>query len=274
MLAEPLPEISLGRFQRSLLLPLLLPWLPPREGCGKLVWTSATLAVTQGTDATRVDTITLSSGEQVTVAVRKYRTGGQPGRKIDSGQQPTPNYGDFSATSAGSQKAWANGVTSDQSTKYVVPSGTTTSVLNFNQGTSSSAKGTTRGSETLTFSFASSTGKALTPVPISFNAYDITSQQANMNNAAYYTDQLSFSGATDRYGTAVGTPKTYVTTTTTTSTSSTETNTSTTSGNYIPITLKPSSATPSITYANVSTTRLVASSNFQYAGIGDVTICF
>lgn len=241
-------------------------------GCGTLVWTNTTLSGTQGTSATRTGVITLADGSQVTVTVAQQRTGGQPGRKIDSGQPaPTATYGDFSATAAGGQQAWANGVTSNQQNLYVVNGGTS-SVLTLNQGTSTSGNGTTRGSETLTFSFTDASGAALTPQSIFFNAYDITSQQTNMNNAAYYTDSLSFAGATLTTSGATGVPSVY--NITSTSISSYGTNTSTSTGNYIGLTLTPTSSTVNMTYSNTSTTPLVASSNYQYVGIGDMTVCF
>lgn len=242
-------------------------------GCSTLKWTDTTLSGTQGINGIRSGSITLSDGSLVTVRVTQQRTGGQPGRKIDSGQQPTPSYGDFSATAAGAQQAWANGFTNSQSSGYVVAAGSTSSVLTLNQGSSSTG---TRGQETLTFSFTSSAGIALTPKSITFNAYDVTSQVTNMNNSAYYTDSLSFAGATATYGTAVGSPMTYVKSPS--SLTSTGTNTSTSTGNYIPVILTPTSATPQITYTNIADAKtLVAGTNgnnYQYVGIGDVTICF
>ncbi|MBB5511487.1 hypothetical protein HD598_000174 [Neomicrococcus aestuarii] len=243
------------------------------SGCATLKWTDTTLSGTQGTSGIRTGSITLPEGSLVTVRVTQHRIGGQPGRDINSGKAaPTSIYGDFSATAAGAQQAWANGVTSNQSSLYVVAAGSSSSVLTLNQGTSTSANGTTRGQETLTFSFESSTGKVLTPTSITFNAYDVTSQLTNMNNAAYYTDSLSFSGATATYGTAVGAPSIYEALPG--SLSSLGTKTSTSAGNYIPVTLTPTSATPIITYINASTTPLVPSSNYQYVGIGDLKVCF
>lgn len=243
------------------------------KGCGTLVWSTTSLTGTQGVNATRTGVVTLTDGSRVTVTVTERRTGGQPGRKVDSGAtSPTPAYGDFSAASAGGQQAWANGTTSSQGSLYAVNGGTS-SVLTLNQGTSTTATGRTRASETLTYSFVSSTGTALQAKSITFNAYDITSQVTNMNNAAYYTDTLSFSGATLTASGAAGSPSAY--TVTPTSISSYGTNVSTASGNSVTLTLTPTSPSVSLTYTNTNTTTpLVGNNNYQYVGIGDTTICF
>ncbi|MGY5318350.1 hypothetical protein ACXA45_03830 [Neomicrococcus lactis] len=230
---------------------------------------------TQGTGGVRTGTITLANGQKVSVTVTQKRTGGQAGwvRGTTGVTSPTKDQGDFSATAAGSQRAWANFKDNNRLNSYVVDPTSTNSVLTLNQGTSSAAAPAKRASETLTFSFTSSTGAALTPVSMTFKTYDITSQLDNMNDNAYCTDKLIFGGATAIYGDPVGTPSTYDATSS--YLCSTGTNTSKSTGNYIPVTLKPSTSKPTINYSNTAPkSTLNAGNNYQYAGIGDVTICF
>lgn len=240
-------------------------------GCATMLWTKTTLSGAQGTSGVRTGTITLASGDKVTVTVSQNRTGGS--RSYDQALTYDGTNGDFSATSAGAQRAGTAGAGANKDAKYVVDPSTTSSVLTLNQQTSSSGS---RASETLTFSFKDSTGALVTPETMSFNIYDITMQDKSIISSTKanqrYTDQASFANATMTTTNHGGVPATY----TQTATSLTGTSQSTATGNYVDVVLTPTgSENVTLTYANANTYGpLTSSFNQQYIGIGDLEVCF
>lgn len=232
----------------------------PREasGCGLVNWTQSS---TSG--STRTYTLTTSNGVKVTMTATQRRLSGRPA------VSPLNNVSyDFVASPAGSQAAYSNFKVQSQGADYTV-SGETTSVLTLNQGTAVSG---VNARQDVVLSFTVD-GRAVTPKSIMFNAYDITSQVTNMNQRAYYTDKLSVSGAMMTTSNPTGAPLAYVTTST--SVASTGTNVSTKRGNSVTVQLAPTSSVVTLTYENSNyATPRDPNANYQYIGIGDLTVCF
>ncbi|QRO87439.1 hypothetical protein [Kytococcus sedentarius] len=240
---------------------------PSLSGCATFAWTG--LTGTSGTGGQLSGSTPATSGT-ATMTVTQSRTSGQAGNVNGT------NF-DFARAAAGSQRAEgnypANSIKS-QGAFYSVPTGSTTSVLTLNQGSSST---TQAASETLTFTFAS------TPTSVTFNIYDITSITGATRPYAYnerYTDKVTFGGISwFTVDATVGSPSAY--TTTSTSISGTGDNWSTNTGNYVTVTVYPTSSSFTLTYTNAyaapvnrETTAYTVDGNFQYIGLGDVRACY
>ena len=243
--------------------------------CVTMTWTSGSVTGrnTAYTTASYSATTNSINGQNVSVRVASSVTSGGAAGYVDGGMvfnssNSKASNRNFVAYSAGLQHAvGTQGATQGQGTGFSVPSGTTSSVLVLNQGTSGNA----RASQTLNFTF----GGTKVPKSVSMNIYDITAAtSAHTANGQYqYTDRVAFSGGTVSAGAAVGPAVT------TSGSTLTGTTPSTNAGGYVPVTVTnlSNSSSLSLTYSNPGTVTSGGGTqmyNTQYIAIGDVRICY
>lgn len=252
-------------------------------GCFTQVWSASNVSGAYGSRLmTTSVTKTSGNAETMTVTVRQNRSAG-----VGCYYDPLDNVllketapsakgtSDFAAAMAGNQVAATSIGTApkaSQNNSYTVPAGSTSTVLTLNQGTNS---GTTPASETLTWTFTDSAGKAAVPKSVTFNVYDVTRISGANPDSQNYTDLVTFGGAT-----MAVTSQTGPTSATAGSNSLTGTVGSGSGGGYATVVLTGFSTNGfTLTYRNAGTASNTNASgsaplNAQYLGLGDLTICF
>lgn len=229
----------------------------PRS-CQILAWpigpTSTTKVLTNGT---------------YTVTVNQVWNVGEPSR----GEIPNPNMVVAKATE---QVANGTANTGREGKAYTVEN-TTTTVLTLNQRSPQNARkgnASTAASQTLTFSITDAQGRPVTPANVSFNIYDVTASVAGTRDVNTYGDVVTLSGATWELSNFMGFPREGYTTVTDTQIAMLEQNMSPVN-NVVAVTatITPTSPTFSITYSNGLVKSLARSTNNQYIGLGDITVC-
>lgn len=252
-------------------------------GCFTQTWTASNISGSYGSRLMTAS-VTKTSGnpDTMTVTVRQNRSAGVGSYydPIDNGllketASSAKGTSDFVAAAAGNQVAATSVATApkaSQNNAYTVPTGSTSTVLTLNQGTNS---GTTPASETLTWTFTDSAGKAVVPKSVTFNVYDVTRISGANPDSQNYTDLVTFGGAT-----MAVTSQTGPTTATVGSNSLTGTVQSGSGGGYATVALTGFSTNGfTLTLRNAGTASNTNASgsaplNSQYIGIGDLAICF
>lgn len=248
--------------------------------CYTMTWTGGAMSYgppyTSGTYTAPTGVV---NGQRVTIGVSQSQTAGaaasywEGANNVGVSAQVGLNR-NFVGYAAGSQKAVAYGGEDANAPggkhKFIVASGSTSSVLVLNQGTGYNGPA----SQKLTFSLGSSTD----PIPksVSFNIYDITSVAGAGTYAnARYTDKVEITGGTVTAGAVVGSPD--VTRAANVLTGNAE---SSVGGSYVPVTLTGLAARSfTLTYSNSGeSTKTTAGAknqfNAQYIAIGDVKVCY